>query len=146
MITQIKTIPHSEHRYETVGDYWADENGVLQVRISDMGNEDYAFLVAIHELIEEYLTRRRGLPEPEIKAFDEKFEVERALGKHWEEAEPGYDSRAPYQKEHTIASGIETMLAGHMGIDINDYARAITELGNPPQRYTGPGVEQPDIP
>lgn len=126
--TIISVIPHDQHRYETVGDYFVDKDGVNQFRVSDMGNEDYEFLVAIHELIEEHLTRRRGLTEPEIMAFDEMLEKERAEGKHSDSDEPGFDARAPYQKEHTIATGIEQMLAGHMGIDWNKYDETVMGL------------------
>jgi hypothetical protein len=128
MNIQAKTIPHSEHRYETVGDYWTDENGVTQFRVSEMGDEDYAFLVFVHELIEEHLTRRAGIDEPKIKAFDEMFEKERDKGKHADSDEPGFDSRSPYQREHTIATGIEMMLAGEMGINWNEYNKTVMSL------------------
>lgn len=35
----IETIPISEMRYPTCGDYWYDKEGVLQVRVAD--NELY---------------------------------------------------------------------------------------------------------
>lgn len=128
MNTHLEVIAHKDQRYETVGDYWLDENGVRQFRCSDMSNEDFHFLVIIHELIEEHLTRRRGLKEEDIKAFDEMFEKERAEGKHSKTEEPGYDSRSPYLKEHTIASGIETTLAGIIGVDMNAYDHAVNSL------------------
>ena len=61
----IETIPHDKHRYETVGDYWYDDMGTLQVRVSDMGNEFYEKMVVIHELIEEALTKQKGISEQE---------------------------------------------------------------------------------
>lgn len=127
MNIEMKSIPHSEQRYETVGDYWQDGD-TLRFRVSDMGNGDYHFLVMIHEMIEEHLTRRRGLKEEDIKAFDEKYEADREAGKHADSDEPGFDSEAPYQREHTIATGIEMMLAGHMGIDWNDYDKTVMSL------------------
>lgn len=127
MNIEAKTIPNDQQRYPTVGDYY-DEDGVKKFRVSDMGNEDYAFLVFVHELIEEHLTRRRGLMEQEIVAFDLMYENERLEGKHSDEDEPGFDSRAPYQKEHTMATGIEMLLAGHMGIDWNAYNETVMSL------------------
>ena len=37
---EIKSIPHDQHRYETVGDYWDDGTGT-HIRVSEVGNEDY---------------------------------------------------------------------------------------------------------
>jgi hypothetical protein len=139
----IETIPHAKHRYETVGDYWIDDEGVIQFRQSDMHNEDFEFLVSIHEQIEEHMTRRRGLKEPDIKAFDEMYEKERSEGLHSQSDEPGFDKRAPYLKEHTIATGVEMMLAGHMGVDWNEYANAVENCGSP--KMVVEGVEQPGL-
>ena len=61
MKINIETIPHSDQRYPTVGDYWDDENGVIQVRVSDMKDWRYEALVVMHELIEMFLTKHRGI-------------------------------------------------------------------------------------
>jgi hypothetical protein len=122
MNAQIKSIPHKEHRYPTVGDYWLDENGVTQFRVSDMANEDYHFLVAIHEMVEEHLTRRCGIHEADIKAFDEAFEAKRAEGN---ENEPGDDPAAPYRKEHRFAENIERQIALEIGVDWAEYSRVV---------------------
>jgi hypothetical protein len=123
---EIQAIPHASHRYETVGDYWDDEGGV-HVRVSDVGNQDYEFLVAIHELIEQHLCRKRGIPEPEILAFDRAFEAERAAGK-WTDEEPGCDPRAPYRKEHLFAEVVERLVAQELGIDFDTYETALACL------------------
>ena len=124
----IKTIPHNEHRYETVGDYWYDKNGALQVRVSDMGNKKYEFLVIIHELIEEFLTKDRGIEEPDIKAFDEKFEEEREQGLHGDDEEPGDSPDAPYRQEHFFATNIERMLSSELRVDWKDYDDTVMSL------------------
>ena len=90
-----------------------------------MGNPDYEFLVSIHEQIEEHLTRRRGLTEPEIMAFDVMWEKEREKGKHEPDEEPGHDPRAPYRKEHIMAENFERMLALEMGLDWKAYGKAV---------------------
>ena len=54
----IETIKHSEQRYPTVGDYWTDSDGTLQVRVSEMGDDRYALLVAVHEVIEAFLCQQ----------------------------------------------------------------------------------------
>lgn len=124
MNVECKTIPYKQQRYETCGDYWIDETGV-HFRVNDMGNDDFEFLVRMHEMIEEHMTRRRGLKEPDIMAFDLMWEKEREEGKHAEDEEPGHDPRAPYHREHVLSENIERMLAHFMGISWPEYERAV---------------------
>lgn len=124
----IKTIPHKEHRYPTLGDYWRTNDGKQEMRISEMGNDDYAFLIAVHEMIEWYLTEKRGIKEEDIKAFDEKFEAERLQGLHTEKEEAGFDPRAPYVKEHTFATNIEKQIAQELGVSWDTYDAEIKAL------------------
>ncbi len=127
----IDTIPHSEQRYSTVGDYWwppVQRTGMterLEVRVSDMGNEDYEFLVAIHELIEAHLTRMRGISEDEITAFDVAFEAARTTDSI---DEPGDHPDAPYRYEHFFATSIERLIAAELGVDWMAYSAKIESL------------------
>jgi len=126
-----KTIPYVEQRYTTCGDYWLEPDGTLQVRVNSLGNEDMEFLIEMHERIEEHLTRRRGLSEPEILAFDHMWEAERTAGKHADDEEPGHDPRAPYNKEHVFAENIERLLAAAMGISWPEYDRVVEKSCEP---------------
>jgi hypothetical protein len=122
---EIRTIPHSEHRYETVGDYW-DEGDTTQVRISQMGDTRMEFCVMIHELIEEFLCKRRGISEPNaIKPFDEAYEAKRPEG---DESEPGDSPDAPYHKEHVFATIIERQVADELELDWEEYSKAVMAL------------------
>ena len=121
----IGIIPHSEHRYKTVGDYWYPQSYRMELRVSDMQNEDYEFLVMIHELVEAHLCRKRGIEEPVIKAFDEAFEARREEGNT---DEPGFDPNAPYFKEHTFATFIEAQIAEELGIDWEEYSNVVNSL------------------
>jgi hypothetical protein len=127
VIKKIKAviIPHEAHRYETVGDYWYPSDERMELRVSDMGNEDYEFLVIIHELIEAHLCRKRGISEPEIKAFDEEFESKRVEGNV---DEPGDDPKAPYQKEHQFATKIEKQLAKELNVNWEEYSNVVETL------------------
>lgn len=125
MKVNIETIPHNEHRYETVGDYWTDENGVLQIRVSEMGNDKYNTLVAIHEFIEAKLTEWNGIKEQDITDFDIEFEKQREEGNT---DEPGFNSIAPYRREHTLATGVELIIASLANVDWNDYEKNINSL------------------
>jgi Mn-dependent DtxR family transcriptional regulator len=124
----IQTIPHKEQRYETCGDYWRDKKGDLQIRVSDTGNTNMNFLIAVHELIEVFLTEDRGIKEPLIKAFDEKFEAERLKGIHRIDDDPGDKFDAPYRKEHFFATNIERMLCAELGVNWQEYDNTVMSL------------------
>ena len=111
-------IDHQNQRYETLGDYYKYGNGWAVV--ASKSNADMEFLILVHELIELYLTQKKGIPEPKILKFDKKFEKER-LEKKWDDEEPGDDPRAPYFFEHQFATQIEKEVAEELGIDWNEY-------------------------
>ena len=121
---QIKTIPSSEHRYSTCGDYWIDQDGSWQIRVSDMGNWHYEMAVAIHELWEQSLCFDRGIKEEDISNFDIQFEKEREEGKHSEMDEPGDNENAPYVKEHCSATGIERLFISEVNEKFKEYDEA----------------------
>ena len=122
----ITTIPHNDQRYETVGDYWADDEwDEFDITVSDMKNEDFEFLVAIHEMVEQYLCERMGIPEKKILAFDIQFEKKRKKGNV---DEPGDDPKAPYRHEHSMATAVERMVAGYLGINWKDYEKKCNSM------------------
>lgn len=121
MEISIKTIPHSEQRYPTCGDYWTDAAGVLQMRISEMGNVPHQKLVMIHELIEQMLCEKAGTSNDQIDGFD--------MGAGADLDDPGSTAAAPYHHQHMIATGVEMMLCSVMGLSWEDYEMAIQGLG-----------------
>lgn len=122
----IKTIPHSEQRYPTVGDYWIDEVDVLQIRVSDMGNARYEELVAVHELNEALLVLARGIPIELIDKFDMQYEASRS---EWDTvSEPGDAAGAPYRIEHFFATNVERLLAREYSVDWKAYEDKVTSL------------------
>ena len=120
----IRAIPHSSHRYETVGDYW-DEGHLTNVRVSTMGDARMEFCVMIHELIEEFLCKQRGISEPDIKAFDEAYEKHRQPG---DLSEPGHAFDAPYRSEHIFAEKIEMQIAEEVELDWDEYTDRVNAL------------------
>ena len=138
----IQAIEHVEQRYPTCGDYWDDEAGNLQVRVSKMDDWRYEALVGIHEVIEALLCRHDGVSFAEIDAFDKDFEKARAEVTNPakvrrflfrgevrdKDAEPGDDPRAPYYRQHGIATGIERILAVLLGVDWSAYSEAVLAL------------------
>lgn len=123
----LSSIPHSHQRYETCGD-WKVQPGRIEVLVSRMGNRDYEFLVAIHELVEVWLCTKRGISDEDVTKFDMKYEADRKAGMHPPEAEPGDNRLAPYKREHFCATNIERLLAAEMGIDWQEYEQAVNAL------------------
>lgn len=121
----LKFIPHSEQRYETVGDWIVDPDGNHEIRVSDMGDERYNWLVAFHELAEFMLCLQRGIKQEDVDAFDKAFEDKREDGNC---DEPGDDIKAPYRKEHFFATTVERALSAEMGVDWKSYDDTVMSL------------------
>lgn len=125
----IETIPHKNQRYETVGDWWFDENGDLQIRVSRMENEDYEALIGIHETVEALLCQKRGILEKDVTAFDEMFEEAREKYPDiFGDTEPGDHPKAPYNKEHEFATRLEHSLSMELGVDWQEYNKTVNDL------------------
>jgi hypothetical protein len=128
----IETIPHSEQRYPTVGDWqWeqgtgpagfeglSEERAVLHIRVSQMSDWRYEALVGLHEAIEALLCKHAGVSEAIVDAFDMNFKGE---------GEPGDDSGAPYYSQHQNATTMETILAGWFGVNWSKYDDEVNSL------------------
>jgi hypothetical protein len=124
----IETVPHDRQRYETCGDYWEDENGVEQIRVSEMVDWRYEVLVAVHELVEMALAKHRRIDEPSITEFDIKFEESKAKG--LVSGEAGDNPNAPYRKEHFFATNLERLFAAELDVDWTEYERFVDGLGS----------------
>lgn len=124
----IRTIPHIEQRYDTVGDWWFDPFGDLQIRVSDLEDPAKEFLVARHECDEAMICQYRNISEESVTAFDTQFERDRQAGLHSLSDEPGMSTLAPYHDAHVIASSAERLLAPFLGVDWKEYNNAIETL------------------
>lgn len=122
----IDTVSHKKQRYETSGDYYK-KGGVLNIRVSKL-NPNHEFLIALHELIEWYLIDQKGVSIEEIDEFDIRFEQDRARGLHKPTTEPGDSLKAPYYKEHQIASKIEREMAEYLGVNWDKYSEHVNSL------------------
>lgn len=121
----IKTIPHSEQRYSTCGDWYYDDEKTLCIRVSRMEDSRYEFLVALHELVEVKLCEWCGITQKMVDNFDMELEKNRVAG---DTSEPGDSPRAPYRLQHCIATGVERMIAAAMNVDWASYEAAINRL------------------
>jgi hypothetical protein len=129
MEIHIKTIPNEKFRViGGIGDYWYDDEGILQIRVVELGDEFMEKSIAVHELIEEALTKRRGLPEPEIQLFDEYYSQRQKMGLVPEDAEPGHDPSAPYRNEHCFAESVEMGMFALAGASWKEYEDKINSI------------------
>lgn len=128
MDIHIRTIQHEAQRYQTPGDWYVDEKGDLQIRVSNLDNEDMEFLIADHELQEAKLCLARGIDEKEIMDFDIEFEEQRMQGIFSKAEEPGLHANAPYRLEHQIANIIEGIMMNELAVDPEEYARQVMRL------------------
>ncbi|SRR5712692_7014290 len=125
MKINIETIDHSKQNYPTVGDYWTDEDGTLQIRVSEMNDFFHEGMVAVHELVEWLLCKKVGITEKEITDFDLKFEGERIYGNL---DEPGFSPDAPYIKQHTFATSVELGMCAMACVDFMEYDKKVNSL------------------
>lgn len=107
--------PSVDMRYETLGDWYFDEDGDLFIKVAndvtELPTEDHRNLVALHELIEVLLCLKRGITQKMVDDFD------MGIGKFVPASEePGDHPEAPYGKEHRFAMLIEHLMAHELGV------------------------------
>lgn len=142
MDIHIEIIPHNNHRSvyinpvtgnsTTVGDWWVDEGGVIQVRASQMKNVLHSCLIVIHELTEvllEGIKRSGHLHVPltlvnDTDEFDKAHEARRPS----EMSDPGLEPDCPVYEGHMAASAIEMIAAMILRVNYNDYADEVASL------------------
>lgn len=124
----IETIPHEQQRYSTVGDWYYDPDGNLNIKVSDLGSWREEALIGVHELVEVLICKHEGVTQEAVDEFDKQFEKDRAAGLHTEVEEPGDSMTAPYRRQHGIASGVERLIGAELGVDWNHYADKVESM------------------
>jgi hypothetical protein len=117
----IETIPHELQRYTTVGDWLYDPDGTLHIKVSKLSDPKLERLIAVHELIEVLCCEQDGVTQEQVDGFDKAFGNET-------DSEPGDDPKAPYRKQHCLATGIERILASIWGVDWKTYEDELINL------------------
>lgn len=115
---KIEVIPHKEQRYDTVGD-WQFIGDDLLIRVSDLNDERYNFLIGIHEAIEAMLCKAFGISQEVVDHWDMS---------HLDVKEPGNILEAPYYQQHLMATIVERILSIGLDVDWNEYEEAIERL------------------
>lgn len=114
MNIKIEFQPTASMRYATWGDYFYDEDGNLVIQVvndnPELPTEEHQVLIAVHELCEIIMLRKRGVTPAQVDEFDFAFKGN---------GEPGDDPDSPYRTEHRRACLIEHLLASFM--DMTEY-------------------------
>jgi hypothetical protein len=108
----------SEIRNSGLGDYYYVTGGDLIVKtyMKDADSYNEAWLIAMHELIEQRLTEHAGIEESDIDKFD------RMIDENGGQAdEAGNEPNSPYRLQHRFAENIERMLAHELKVDWFNY-------------------------
>jgi hypothetical protein len=130
---RIKFIPHKEQRWGMTGEWWisVDEAGVIEVRISFMGDLRCELLHAVHEVIEiaTSIMSREAMSDEITDAYDQGFfdrqeRKELRLGDY----EPGFGEGCPYGHGHHFGTGAEMNLCPWMKLNWIDYDARVEEV------------------
>lgn len=119
----LEVIPHEQQRLGAIGDWWFEENGDLQVRVSDLGDVRYNFLVLRHEMDEAFLCARAGIT-TEMVDEDQK----NAADTDDPDSFSGYPG-ARLQNQHNDALAAEWIMARLLGVDWKAYGEAAEKVG-----------------
>jgi hypothetical protein len=142
MKVSIETIPNNSQRYETIGDWWYDDKGDLQIRISEFEDLRHSMAVALHELFEAFAAYANKHSEEEVTKFDLWFEDETKRGAIPDSLdEPGMHPACPYNEEHQYATGAEMILITLLGCNWWEYEEAVTKMSRE-QRITKRKVDE----
>ncbi len=119
MKIDIQFIPHSQHKFTTIG-HWFVDNDTLTIQISEEICWPNKIAVLFHELIESCMCISKGITTEECDAFDEIFEREYELGIWPKSVEAGYDPRCPYRRGHIWGSRFERVVIFLLGASWKD--------------------------
>lgn len=116
MNIDVQFVPHTQHRYSTIG-YWRVEDDILHIEISQEICWENRISVLFHELIEAAWCITHGITTAECDAFDDLFEREYTEGIRPKSVEAGHDKRCPYRKGHIWGCRFEWLVLFILGAD-----------------------------
>jgi hypothetical protein len=119
----LETIPHEKQRLGVIGDWYFESNGDLVVRVSDLGDWRYNFLVARHEMDEAMLCMLAGIT-------TEMVDEDQANENDTDDPDSfsGYPG-ARLQNQHNDALAAEWVMARILGVDWKSYGDAAERVG-----------------
>ena len=137
MRIEIKSVDPSAIRYNTCGDWIWLPDGSLLVNVPDYGGQDNsAFLVAIHEIVEAWLCRKHGITEEEVSNWDKN---------HLDADEPAEVAGSPYMDEHSIATQVELKVCAGLNLDWNKHNDWVGRAADEVDRRIATGEKPPRL-
>lgn len=134
MDIHIKVIPEHEQRKEVNGaDWFWDDKGDLQVRVSPMSDWRFEVLLGIHEAVEAVMCMHNGVSQSSVDKFDMAYDLAHP---DQPDINAGDDPDAPYAREHCFATAIERILCAELDVNWLTYD---TELAT---TYPGPSKKK----
>jgi hypothetical protein len=125
MNIHVTIIANDQHRPGIGGADWQfDQNGDLNVRISQMIDPRYEVTLAIHEIVEAVLCAFHGITDKEVDAYD----IPRDLADPANTCNRGDEVDCPYRAEHNAATACERVVAGELGVPWRDYDNELSRL------------------
>jgi hypothetical protein len=108
----IEIIPLEDMYMGYYGDYFYDKDGTLQMRIADYPNEIQNIGTILHELLEVWKLKVKGVSVRAVEKFDDEHSLH---------DDPGCLAEAPYHIEHMESIKHERLLCKSMGFDWHTY-------------------------
>jgi hypothetical protein len=127
----IEVIPHKEQRAGMTGEWWTDENGVVQIRVSRMGDIRYEAMHVAHEVKEWALSVNDpvAMDDKITDAYDDAFLEKRAASLDIPGyGEPGFGAGCPYGLGHHVGTADEMIMCAFYGVNWNDYEKRVCEV------------------
>ena len=109
----INFVPHTEQRYDTVGDYQQIDN-ILFITISQELGNDIAFETLHHELREWELNKKAGISDETVDKWD-------FLNKEVTEG-------CPYFEQHNKATELSRFIAEQNGSTLEEYDEVLDNV------------------
>ena len=124
MNINIQVIPNEQHRPGISGaDWYFDQAGDLQVRISKMSDWRYETCLAVHEMVEAILCKYNGVTVAQVDEFDRPFEEAKD-----NVTNVGDKTNAPYRREHCFATAAERIVAAELNVPWQDYDDELAKI------------------
>jgi len=119
----IEVIPHTEQRLGQPGDWYTAADGTRVVRVSDLGDWRFNYLLARHEMDEMMLCQHAGISVEAVDGYDSRPEAK--------DDDPdsfsGYPG-APYQEQHNDAMAAEWVMSRLLNVAWQKYGEAFEKL------------------
>ena len=125
MNISIQVVAESDHRpCASGGDWFFDEDGDLQVRVSKMSNWRRETILALHEVCEAVLCKHNGVLQEQVDRYDAEY-MKRSPETFMN---AGDSPQAPYAREHGFASSVERLMATEMDTNWSDYEHELESI------------------